>query len=278
MHQELEELLALQALGALDDEDRARLERHLDEGCLECREKLSGLERTVSMLAFAAPPKTPPAALRDRLSTVPEGGRESAPRAPVPSEPVPFPTRGESDRERTGFGPVLAVALLGAAAAVAIVFLGWSLLSAQSRLDSAIRELADLRETNQSQQQELERQERVLGAMRDPEMRLTRLSAPGDTPEPAIDVFWQPSGKKGVLVARNLPRVAPDRAYELWLIAGSAPVPAVTFNTDAHGNAVVEIGELPADGSPQKFAITVEPAGGSPAPTTPIVFVGDYGA
>ena len=265
MHEELNELLSLYALGALEGDDLRKVEEHLAAGCNACADELSSFDFVQSQLAWAAAPATPPAGLRGRVLEA-VGERN----VPLPFRPQPRP-----EPRRWKAGAVAAVAALAAAAAFAVVFLTWALLDASRKLDVSVRQLADAREKDRQQQQRIEKQDQLLGIVNDPEVRFTRLSASG-APEPGIDVLWQPTQKRGLLYARGLPKVEPNKSYELWLIAGAAPVPAVVFNTDAAGNAVVEIDQIPDAATPKVFAITVEPAGGSKAPTTKPVFVGNY--
>jgi anti-sigma-K factor RskA len=73
-----------------------------------------------------------------------------------------------------------------------------------------------------------------------------------------------------------MPQVASGKAYELWLVSGDTPLPAAVFNTDAAGNALVEIDTISDAGPPKVFAVTVEPASGSKLPTSKIIMVGEY--
>lgn len=67
-----------------------------------------------------------------------------------------------------------------------------------------------------------------------------------------------------------------DQVYQVWLIADGAPVPNVTFTPDTSGEAhLVVHGEL---GEARVLAVTVEPTGGSPAPTTDPLLVSDLTA
>src|SRR5262245_34441823 len=72
------DLLAAYALDALDDDERERFERHLEE-CDECSEQLALLREPVAALAYAAEGPASPEALRGRIV---EGAR-AEPRAPV---------------------------------------------------------------------------------------------------------------------------------------------------------------------------------------------------
>ncbi|MCL6640158.1 MAG: anti-sigma factor, partial [Candidatus Rokubacteria bacterium] len=72
----------------------------------------------------------------------------------------------------------------------------------------------------------------------------------------------------GYLLVTNLPPPGPGRTYELWTLRGGAPRPAGTFEVGPSGEATVRV--APA-GPVDAFAVTVEPAGGVPAPTGPVV-------
>ena len=66
MSQDPHDHLAAYALDALDDDERERFERHLDE-CEDCSEQLALLREPVAALAYAAEGPAPPEALRDRI-------------------------------------------------------------------------------------------------------------------------------------------------------------------------------------------------------------------
>ena len=79
--------------------------------------------------------------------------------------------------------------------------------------------------------------------------------------------------RKGLLlIANNLQPLPGDKVYQLWLLPadGGAPMPFGTFKTDQGGNAVMHH-TAKTDKRPKAFAITVEPEGGSPLPTSPVV-------
>jgi anti-sigma-K factor RskA len=269
-HDEFDELLALHAIGALDGDDVGRLEAHLATGCAGCAGELAEFERAGALLAWTPAPVTPPAALRERLLDSLEV-RPATQRGPIPFQP-----RTQSQAPRSRPAAVAAAVFLVAAAAIAIVFLTTALIAAQSKLDDAVRQIADSRSRERDKDAKIEKQDRMLGVVADPGVRIVPLSASA-TAEAGVSVAWNAKEQRGLLVARNLPKVAADRAYELWLIADGKPVPAAVFNTDGEGNAVVETDHLPA-ASPQMFAITEEPAGGSKAPTTKPILTGAYRA
>jgi anti-sigma-K factor RskA len=74
-----------------------------------------------------------------------------------------------------------------------------------------------------------------------------------------------PSNDGSVFVAEGLADIPEERTYQLWLFEGDTPVSGGTFEVD-DGRAVLE-----TDKTLENFsgaAVTVEPEGGSPGPTT----------
>lgn len=83
-HSRWSEDLAAYLLGALDSEEVASFERHL-EGCERCREEMRWLRPAVQTLPEAIERQEPPPALRESLmAEVGEDVREARDRAPAP--------------------------------------------------------------------------------------------------------------------------------------------------------------------------------------------------
>ncbi len=66
-HAEMNALYELYALGVLEPELAAEIERHLEEQCAYCREHLSAASALCAALANVAEPVAPPARLRERV-------------------------------------------------------------------------------------------------------------------------------------------------------------------------------------------------------------------
>ena len=69
----------------------------------------------------------------------------------------------------------------------------------------------------------------------------------------------------GFFQATNLPNVASDETFQLWLINDEGPVSAGTFTPTRSGGVNVRVSGDIAPGV--TLGLTIEPAGGSPAPT-----------
>nr|MBA2529085.1 anti-sigma factor [Euzebyales bacterium] len=74
---------------------------------------------------------------------------------------------------------------------------------------------------------------------------------------------------QAVLVTDGMEAPGPRKSYELWLFHDGEPRPAAVFNPDRKGRSIAVVDGAVAGA--EVLAVTVEPAGGSPKPTGPIV-------
>ncbi|MES2524528.1 MAG: anti-sigma factor [Gemmatimonadota bacterium] len=166
-------------------------------------------------------------------------------------------------------------AFLGIALAASVVFA----LDMRSKAQTLEGELAE--QTGQlavAKQQLAEREKTlatILGSGSD--VTLVRLS-PSQPAGPGMQVFWNVREGRAIISASGLAPVAKDRAYALWMILDGKPVPLALFNPDASGRAVVQDITVPTDlAGVAAFAVTEEPAAGSPQPTMTPFLVGAVG-
>ena len=248
-HQQLEEDLALYALGSLEADERASLEKHL-EACSGCNAELEQLRGDMALLALSTVGPAPPRRARERLLSV------------IASETklrlVP--------QRRDWWAPA---AWLVAAAMLLLAALLW-------RQNSALqRDLARMRTDSLEQQTQLQQARDVVSTLTATDALRVTLVAAKTPPQPQGKAIYVRDRASLVFLASNFPALPPQKAYELWLIpANGAPIPAGVFKPDAHGSATVVNPPLPAGTQAKAFAITVEPESGSTAPTMPIVMMG----
>lgn len=170
----------------------------------------------------------------------------------------------ESGRDRRGAWLAAAAVLLMGAAAL----LAWNLAKTRS-------ELARIRTDLAIAQDSLAAQTLTLGTLLGGGEALTvvRLSSTGAQP-PGMQLFWNRRAGRGVLHAYGLPPAPPGRVYQLWLIRDGVPVPSQLFNSGPDGEVLVTNFALPSGEGVTAAAVTEEPAGGSPQPTSPILLLG----
>jgi hypothetical protein len=136
-----------------------------------------------------------------------------------------------------------------------------------ARLDEQGRVLASLHETLGTQAQIL----RLVGGPR----ILTANLAPQKGVTGAGRVLVDAATGDAAVVLSGIASPGDDRAYELWAIRGKKPPePAgLVVLTDERGGAI-RMPTVPRPSEVTAFAVSIEPRGGSTAPTGPIVLVG----
>jgi len=254
LHEEFAEDLSLYALGALSSEERQAVERHLEE-CSACRRELERLRGDMTLLALSVSGPNPPFRSRERLM------------AAIAKEP-----RRVQGRLQKATGWWTAVQWAAAVAAVVIVALLWNQNS------DLRRHVASLEANSTEQQTQLMQAKELIASLTSAEAEHFTLVASNTPPQPQGKAIYVRKSGTLVFLASNLPPLPPQMAYELWLIpASGAPIPVGLFRPDSHGSATVVKPPLPSGIEVKTFAITIEPAAGSSAPTSQPILVGIQG-
>lgn len=229
------------ALRALPHAEEAAFENHL-AGCASCRRAADELTSTAALLA-AAESLTPPAALRRRvLAEIPSVRQDR------PSPGAPRPPR------RPQQGLRLAVALCVAAAVALGGVAGWQ----HTEADTARLQLAEVRSGTAAL-------EDVLAA---PDSTISTEDLPDGA---TASVIASRSQGLAAFIASGLPSLTEGQVYELWYAKSGQYRPAGLL--PASGGRQAHILEGPLKEA-TAVCITVEPAGGSPQPTTdPLAYI-----
>ena len=243
-----EELAAARALDLPLGEEAADFARHLDEGCPTCEELLSDFRAASSALAFGVPPRAPRREVKERI----------------------LASLGQARRR-----PPVAPWLAAAAAALLFVLVAFDDARLRREREELHSRTADLAARLSGAQQDLARQALRARVLESEDVRILFLGGKDPQPEARGRVFWSERAKRGILVAGNLAPLPPGKQYELWVFVQGKPVPAGVFDADASGRALFESPVLATIATAQNFAVTVEPRGGVPQPTGPIVLVGN---
>ncbi len=251
--------LDLLALGALDPDERRALEAHL-RACADCQSKLEEARGRVALMALGAPAQTPSPHVRERLM-------ESIRPRPAAAAPV------------SGFRLWLqqaspTFALMTLVLWVAVIWLGYSNYQMLQRNFDLQDRMAQLRTTVEQREREVRRARAVLDVLSAPDAVRVTLVAGQARPVPQGRAFYHP--RKGlVFTAANLAALPAGKTYQLWLIPTEGnPISAGVFDPDAQGAGTILLPPLPEGVAAKAFAVTVEPSGGVPQPTGPIVLVG----
>ena len=237
-------------VGALQTRDLETFEDHLQR-CADCRVEVAQLQETAAELGWLAAAPPPPSSLRAAvLSAVP--GVAQLP--PIPKTDVPdglgdlaaARTARAQGRDRTT-RRTRVLTLLVAAVSVVALALGGVVVSLSGRQDAPVASSGT-----------------DVGLLAAPDARIVRAVMRDGT---TASFVVSQDQNRALFVAHGLPDVGTGRTYQLWTIRRGAAAPDSTLGggTDVsqwfHGS-VTEADQL---------AVTVEPAGGSAQPTSPVL-------
>jgi len=247
-HEEIQELLGVYALHAVEPHEAEAIERHL-ETCPRCRAEVEGHGEVASMLGNSG--GDAPDGLWDRIA----GQLEDAPppmRLGLQDGPATVTPLAPRRRERS---TRFIAAAIGAAAAVAIAVLGAQVVSQRQRLDDM-----------ESALEKSTLQAAANRAFDVPDASKVQLqSADGEMTARAVVL---PDGS-GFLVAHELPALDADRTYQLWGDTGTGSLVSLGLLGDDPAVVAFEAGtDLDA------LAITEEEAGGVVQSRNPAVIAG----
>ena len=249
-HAEMDELYELYALGLVEAELVAAIDQHLADRCEYCHAHVKDAFALTAALAGTAPLQQPPAALRERvLQSV----------APKKREPMAVPI---APPRRSSLG------IFGLSTALAALLVGCIWLGYQN---GDIR--AQLEKTNAQLQSSLRDRAALEAALKDLSRSETRTVQFGKADQPHGRIFVN-RNRGVVFVASSLPRIPAGRTFQLWLVPKTgAPTSAGLFQADQQGLSV-RVSDTAVQPTTAAVAVSVEPEGGSTAPsTTPIIVV-----
>ena len=256
-------LAAAYVLGALEPEERRAFEVHV-AGCAACADEVRSLQQVADGLAQSVPQRTPRPELRARvLDSIVPGA--SAASAGVVSTASTVPTVPSARATMPGWLALAASLALAIGASAYAWQLQQRVRTLEGRLDtaeqrafSAEREVADARRTAGEAQAAMN----VLAA---PDM--VRIDLAGQPAAAAARARAMWSRNRGmVFAASNLPQAPAGRVYQVWVVTTAGPVSAGLLTADADGRAEAFFNTPPDIAPPTAVAVTLEPAGGVPAP------------
>ena len=232
------DLLPAYAIGGLDSDEARQVEEHL-LSCLICRNESSSFQMVAEELTLTVPDAAPSPALKDRLmqrvQPVNSAHQQGQERVFKPALVRPF-----WEWLMPAWGLVSLFLILGLAASS--LFL-WQRLS---QLEFA-----------------------APGGM-----RAVPLNATDAAPQATGFVLISADGEDGALVVDGLPPLEESQEYQLWLIRDGQRTSGAVFSTDekSYGGTRIRAPRPLTDYS--ALGVTIEPAGGSPAPTGQQVLAG----
>ncbi len=216
------------ALGSLDEGEKAQVEAHL-ASCALCQRELEAYRAVVAELPLAVPLHEPPARLRQAIL-------QKAARAPKTSPVRPRLSLWERMR-RSLATPIPTWGLLGALVVV-VALLAINVLLLQRVASSPGNAF-----------------------------HVIPLTGTTFAPQASAWVVMSDDGRAGTLITEWLPPLKPDQQYQLWMMQDGKRSNGGVFSVDDRGYASMWVYTTRPLVDFQQFGVTVEPMGGSPAPT-----------
>jgi Anti-sigma-K factor rskA len=264
-HEEYQELLAANALTALDADEARALATHLDS-CDECRGQAFSLDETAAMLAFDANPIEPSARVRENILSAIRLETQSTAISPVQTSTVlPFERPA-----RVGRSPFASFAAI--AATLVLIGLSISLLFVWKEKRANDGEVARLSSEMRQAQADLQHEREVISLITSPGAHMAELAGTNVAPGAHAMIAYDKSGQ-AMLMARGLPAAPTGKAYQLWFIKDGKKMPGKVFKTDPTGSGTLK-DQMPAEAlNAAVFAITLEPENGVAIPTGAVYLV-----
>ncbi len=248
IHDEIQELLPAYVLDAIDDADRARANQHLAQ-CDDCARVATDLRSVADLLAHAVPLVEPPVGLRSRVlaATMPK-----ARPAPAPSFVAQL---------ASAFSNLFRSPAFAAVTFLLIVALGvWNV-----SLQNQIAQQAAL---SQQMSSELTRQRALVSTIAYADSQPKQMQATDAAPKAVGRLFAAPELNALALIIYDMPALPQGKVYQFWLIDPTGDrTSGGTFSVDAQGRGWVLIRSPKPLNNFQSVGVTIEPDGGSPAPT-----------
>jgi anti-sigma-K factor RskA len=239
-HVRFEELKDAFVLGALPEEERREFEEYL-AAHPERQAEIGELGTVAGLLALSPQEQEPPPQLRRKIMDTVEA--EAA--RPSPSRRSWLAWIGEHLSARN--------LALGAATMLVIGLFSWNMV-----LQGEMQDLQGRIQSLQDQPQE-------------PQM--VELGGAG-TEQGARAELVTLEGDRAVLVVENMPPVPEGKTYQIWVIEDDDPQPSGLFKPKQ--DSVAAVVEHPLGGG-DVIAVTVEPEGGSPKPTSDPMLAAEVG-
>ena len=220
------------ALGALDADEVAALETHL-QSCASCRTELAEYHAISESLLMAVPPRQPPAALRKRLQS----------RLPSARRKPRLQLAWDFGRLATGL------------AFIALLILNFS----------SLMQIRQVRNQQVALLNQIEGSQAALALLSSPGVNLLPIGG-GSV---SGTLLFDEQNNRAVLIAQDLPMLGEGQTYQIWLVEDDGGRVSVGLFRPESGQIYTTkvISSTVSINNYLGIGVTIEPAGGSDYPT-----------
>ncbi len=273
----LEEHAALYVLGALEGPDRNSFEMLLELQDPEAISLFAEMQSVAIALGDEIEPRTPPVAIKANLLEVIEPTAR-------PEKPPSRKSVGTSGRKQSGKKATVtpisdsnrwrqASIAISTIAAVLVLGMGYFLYELRNEVSQLKSQLAISDQLIQRLEEDLITSGRLFTIACAPGLDVVTYDSFDGTPEGARgNVLYTPDLGRALVVASNMPQAPQGKNYQVWMLDGTVPIDAGLLIVNSEGQATLRFETIPQEDL-SAFAVTVEPKGGSPAPTGEMLFL-----
>lgn len=234
------DLIPEYTLGSLEADEARQVAEHL-AACTICRDELRAYQTVADRLLLAVPEQAPSGELKARLME----------RIHRLGEAAPSPAAAKRATESRPWRIPQRLIPVGAFAGLLVILL--------------------LAVSNLMLWQRLNRLEVITGPLG---MRAIVLENTSAAPGASAFVVMGADGRNGVLVVDHLQPLEEGQEYQIWLLKDGVRTSGGTFSVDEDGYRGMRLSAPESLLTYSDVSVSVEPAGGSPAPTGPQVLRG----
>lgn len=266
---ELEELISIYALGALEGEELEEVERLLASGDPESQELLRKYQDVASHLFYSSSGRMPDPSFRKKVLKEILG----APEKPVVEVSPPFWKRFQL----VGFS-------FGAAVAAMLVLVLFP------TNDSFNQQIADQQKTISSLKTTIAQKELEIGELEGQYAKLDELSEFLEDPgvhaiqlanmhtdkDAGGGVLFDQADNEAMFYCLDLEHPPEGKTYQWWVKSDQGHKSIAVFKVDNKGSSVIKVDSVSDFGNIQGYLVTIEPIGGAERPSDKLIFAGDH--
>jgi anti-sigma-K factor RskA len=243
-------ILESYALGELTEAERLEVERNLAQ-YPELRNELAVIEETMEVFFMEAGRK-PRSAVKEKISS--------------------------SIKRKEGTAKLISIDIWKYATAASVViaftsiYMAYSFWNNWKETEASLVELRALneqvaRDYNQVNQRidALENEMQIIG---NPAFERVVMNGTANAPGALASVYWNRNSQEVYLSIQNLKGLAQDQQYQLWAIVDGKPMDMGVFDGPSAGTGIAGLIKMKTIGKAAAFAVTIEPRGGKPTPST----------
>lgn len=252
-HEEAQDLLAVLALNAVDGTERAELEEHVAQ-CARCSRELDGLRGVSSTLGNVSEPASEELWQRISEHLYDDIDPGNLPPIRVLDFPNAVVTPLVGRRRTASNGAKITAGVFSVAAAALVGVLSFNLVQANDHVAQLTNALG------------VADRGAVVAALVTPGHINVTLDSALHTPVAKIVLL----NGHGYVVSSKMAQLSSAQTYQLWGVIAGKPISIGLMGSKPTN---VEFSVASAL-QPSKLAVTIEPAGGSQTPTTPVIASG----